>query len=146
MTQASKRIMAKRLEDKVGETFWEVVAKLNKKRETEIFFSELFSRVEKINFIKRLSIVVLLYKGFEWRQICDLLKVSPSTIGKMALKMQSNGFSLLFAKIEQEEDWRNFWKELGKLYLIVTHGDRVARLGDEGVENIYFKRKKKSLL
>ena len=146
MTQASKRIMAKRLEDKVGETFWEVVAKLNKKRETEIFFSELFSRVEKINFIKRLSIVVLLYKGFEWSQICDLLKVSPSTIGKMALKMQSNGFSLLFAKIEQEEDWRNFWKELGKLYLIVTHGDRVARLGDEGVENIYFKRKKKSLL
>ena len=146
MTQASKRIMAKRLEDKVGETFWEVVAKLNKKRETEIFFSELFSRVEKINFIKRLSIVVLLYKGFEWRQICDLLKVYPSTIGKMALKMQSNGFSLLFAKIEQEEDWRNFWKELGKLYLIVTHGDRVARLGDEGVENIYFKRKKKSLL
>src|SRR3989344_708001 len=146
MTQASKRIMAKRLEDKVGETFWEVVAKLNKKRETEIFFSELFSRVEKINFVKRLSIVVLLYKGFEWRQICDLLKVSPSTIGKMALKMQSNCFSLLFAKIEQEEDWRNFWKELGKLYLIVTHGDRVARLGDEGVENIYFKRKKKSLL
>ena len=146
MTQVSKRLMAKRLEEKVAETFWEVVAKLNKKSETELFFSELFSRVEKINFVKRLSVVVLLYKGFEWRQICDFLKVSPSTVGKMALKMKSDGFNLLFKKIEREEEWRNFWKELGKFYLTVTHGDKVARLGDEGVENIYFKRRKNSLI
>jgi len=30
--------------------------------------------------------------------------------------------------------------------LTVTHGDKVARLGDEGVERAYFPNKKKSLL
>lgn len=146
MTQVSKRILGKRLEEKINETFWEVVVKLKKRGETELFFGELFSRIEKINFIKRLSIVVLLYKGFEWRQICDFLKVSPSTVGKMALKMESEGFKLLFKKIETEEEWRRYWKELGKLYLTVTHGDKIARLGDEAVESIYFKKQKKSLL
>ena len=146
MTQVSKRILARGLKGKVYQTFWEVVAKLKKSDEAQIFFGELFSKIEKINFTKRLSIVILLHKGYEWRAICDLLKVSPTTVAKMASKMESNGFELLFEKVESDEGWREFFKELGKLYLTVTHGDKVARLGDEGVERAYFPNKKKSLL
>ena len=84
MTQVSKRLLKKELEEKIYQTFWEVVAKLNKLDEANLFFSDLFTRAERINFIKRLSIVVLLYKGYDWRQICDLLKVSPNTVAKRA--------------------------------------------------------------
>src|SRR3989344_5447129 len=146
MTQVSKRLLKKELEEKIYQTFWEVVAKLNKLDEANLFFSDLFTRAERINFIKRLSIAVLLYKGYDWRQICDLLKVSPNTVAKMAAKLKGDGFKMFFAKVEKEENWRQFWKDLAKVYLVVTQGDKVARLGDEGVEQVYFRSKKKSLL
>src|SRR3989338_8646663 len=115
MTQVSKRLLKKELEEKIYQTFWEVVAKLNKLDEANLFFSDLFTRAERINFIKRLSIAVLLYKGYDWRQICDLLKVSPNTVAKVYLRKHGRGFYLFFRKVDEEESWKEFWKELGKL-------------------------------
>ena len=146
MTQVSKRLLAKQMEEKVYETFWETISKLNKKKETDLFFSDLFTKAERVNFVKRLSISILLYKSYDWRQICDLLKVSPNTVAKIYSKLKGQGFKLFFEKVENEKNWVQFWKDLAKTYLTVTHGDKVARLGDEGVENIYFKNKKKFLL
>ena len=146
MTQVSKRLLAKQMEEKVYETFWETISKLNKKKETDLFFSDLFTKAERVNFVKRLSISILLYKSYDWRQICDLLKVSPNTVAKIYSKLKGQGFKLFFEKVEREKNWTQFWKDLAKTYLTVTHGDKVARLGDEGVENIYFKNKKKFLL
>ena len=147
MTQVSKRLLAKQMEEKVYETFWETIAKLNKKDEADLFFSNLFTSAERVNFIKRLSIGILLHRSYDWRQICDLLKVSPNTVAKVYSKLKGRGFKLFFEKVEREKGWVQFWKDLAKTYLTVTHGDKVARLGDEGVENIYFNNKnKKSLL
>ena len=146
MTQVSKRLLAKQMEEKVYETFWEMIGKLNKKEEADLFFSDLFTSAERVNFIKRLSIGILLYKSYDWRQICDLLKVSPNTVAKIYSKLKGQGFKLFFEKVEKEKNWVQFWKDLAKIYLTITHGDKVARLGDEGVEKIYFSKKKKSLL
>jgi len=146
MTQVSKRIMASRLQGKVDATFWETIVKIRKHDEASLFFSDLFTRAERVNFVKRLSIAVLLHKEYEWRQICDLLKVSPTTVAKIVMKMEREGFKLFFAKIDKDTEWREFWRELGKLYLTITHGDKVARLGDEGVEAVYFPKKNKTLL
>jgi|SRR3989344_4594175 len=147
MTTVSKKQLKRELEEKVYQTFWESIVKIRKTEEALLFFADLFTRTELVNFTKRLSIVVLLYKGYDWRQICDLLKVSPNTVAKMALKKHGRGFYLFFRKVDEEESWKEFWKELGKLYLTITHGDKVARLGDEGVESVYFPtQKKKSLL
>ncbi len=147
MTTVSKRMMAKQLEEKVYQTFWDSIVKINKSDEANLFFSDLFTKAERVNFIKRLAISVLLYKNYEWRHIEDLLKVSPNTIAKVSVKIANPGFKLFFKKIEKEAAWREFWKDLGKLYLTITHPEKVGRLGDEGVEAIYFpKRDKKSLL
>ena len=146
MTQVSKRILASKLKEKVDQTFWETVVKIKKKNEANLFFSDLFTKAERVNFVKRLSIAVLLYKNYEWRHICDLLKVSPSTIGKVAAKMGNSGFKILFEKIEKDEEWRQFWVDLGKLYLTITHPEKVGRLGSEGIKKVYFTPEKKSLL
>src|SRR3989338_8385592 len=143
MTQVSKRQLGKQMEEMVYATFWETTAKLTKPDEVDLFFSDLFTPAERVNFIKRLSIAVLLYKGYDWRQICDLLKVSPNTVAKVYLRLNQAGFKMFFNKVEKEEGWRKFWKDLAKIYLVITHGDKVARLGDEGVERIYFRNKKK---
>src|SRR3989338_2390704 len=121
MTQVSKRLMSSQLKDKVDGTFWETVVKTNKHEDAALFFSELFTRAERVNFIKRLSIAVLLHKGYEWRQISDLLKVSLTTIAKVAGKIDNRGFRLFFDRIDKNVDWREFWKELGKMYLTITH-------------------------
>ena len=73
------------------------------------------------------------------------MKVSDGTIAKMSSKIDSHGFKLFFAKLERDRKWQQFWKDLAKTYLTITHGDKVARLGDEGIEKIYFKKKSKLL-
>ena len=146
MTQVSKRQLKKQMEEMVYVTFWETIAKLTKSNEVDLFFTDLFTYAERVNFIKRLSIAVLLYKGYDWHQICDLLKVSPNTVAKMSVKLKGDGFKMFFAKVEKEANWQEFWKDLAKTYLLVTHPERYGRLGEEGVDAIYFKKKKRSLL
>jgi len=146
MTQVSKRLLGKELEQKVYETFWETIVKINKKDDASAFFGEFFSRNEKINFTKRLSIAALLHKGYDWRSISNILKVSLATIGKMASKMDSGGFRSFFEKVDREESWRSFWKDLAKTYIAITHPDKFARLGREGVDVVYFRKKKRTLL
>ena len=146
MTQVSKKWMREQIEDKVYETFWESCAKLTKREEIELFFNDLFTRAERINFTKRLSIAVLLYQGYDWRQISDLLKVSVATVGRIVTRTSGPGFKLFFEKMEKEESWRAFWKDLAKTYLLVTHPDKYARLGEEGVERVYFRKKEKTFL
>ena len=146
MTQISKRQLSKQMEEMVYATFWETTAKLTKPDEVDFFFSDLFTPAERINFIKRLSIAVLLYKGYDWRQICDLLKVSPNTVAKISIRLKGSGFKMFFNKVEKEENWGQFWKNLAKIYLTMAHGDKVARLGEEEVERIYFPKKRRILL
>jgi len=146
VTQISKRQLGRQLEKEVYDTFWSTIARLTDKGEVELFFSEFFTRNEKVNFSKRLPIAILLYKGYDWRSIRDLLKVSEGTIAKIASKITTEGFRMFFNKLEKDEKWRKFWHDLAKTYLTITHGDKVARLGDEGVERIYLGKKKKLLL
>ena len=142
MTQVSKRFLRQEIEEKVYETFWETVVKMNKREETSMFFSEFFSRSEKVNFTKRLSIAILLHKGYEWRSISEILKVSPSTIAKMALKAGTKGFRIYFEKLDKDEAWREFWVDLGKTYVKLLHPEKGSRLDDDGIEKLYIGKKK----
>lgn len=145
MTQISKKKLASEFETEVYDIFWSTISRFTKKNEITLFFSELFTANEKINFAKRLAIAILLWKGFDWRSIRDLLKVSEGTIAKISTRTNSQGFQIFFKQLDSDAKWRSFWKDLAKSYLLVTHGDKYIRLGNEGVEKVYFK-KKKSLL
>ncbi len=145
MTQISKKKLANNFEAEVYDIFWSTISRFTNKNEIIIFFSELFTLNEKVNFSKRLSIAILLSNGLEWRAIRDLLKVSEGTIAKISTKTNTEGFRIFFRKLENDARWKAFWKNIAKSYLLTTHGDKFARLGNEGIEKIYFK-KKKSLL
>jgi|SRR3989344_66353 len=145
MTQVSKRQLGKDLEHEVYDVFWSTIAKFTDKKESSQFFSDLFTATERINFAKRLSIAILLYKNYDWKAIKNMLKVSDGTIAKMSAKINSDGFKIFFNKLERDRKWNEFWKGLAKTYITITHGDKFARLGNEGVEKIYFKKKNKLL-
>ncbi|MBI4037968.1 hypothetical protein HY382_02915 [Candidatus Curtissbacteria bacterium] len=141
MTQISKKIVKKDLETEINEIFWSTIARFNKKDEVTLFFSELFTYNERVNLAKRIAIAILLSKGYDWRSIKDLIKVSEGTIAKISARINSAGFKLLFKKLENDARWRMFWNDLVKTYLIATHPDKYARLGDEGVEKVILKKK-----
>lgn len=142
MSQVSKRIVGKQIEQEVYDTFWSTISKLTDKLEVQSFFTDLFTQNERINFTKRLAITILLHKGFEWEHIRDLLKVSHGTIAKMATKQNSPGFVLLYKKLEREKQWKDFWHNLAKTYLITTHPDKYGRLDSEGVDKLVLGKKK----
>lgn len=142
MTQVSKKYLRREIEEKVYLTFWQTIVDTKNVDEASGFFSEFFTKNEKVNFAKRLTIAILLHKGYEWRMIADMIKVSPTTIGKMAAKLESDEFQKMLAKMDEKEEWKKFWIDIGKTYLRLTHPERLAKLDEEGVENVYFGRKK----
>lgn len=146
MTQVSKKKLGIDLENEVYSIFWHTIARITKDKEVDDFFTDLFTRTERVNFTKRLAIAILLYKSYDWDSISDLLKVSLGTVAKISTKINSKGFQLFFKKLEQDANWRKFWEDLAKTYLLITHPDKYARLGDEGVERIYLGKRKKPVL
>ncbi len=146
MTQVSKRELGKQLEGEIYNFFWLTIAKMTDKGEISTFFGEFFTRNEKVNFTKRLAIIVLIHKGYNWREIGDILKVSVGTIAKMANKIDSEAFKVFFKKLEKEEKWQKFWDDMLKSYLTISHPEKVAKLGAEGVERIYLGKKRRRLL
>ena len=145
MTQVYKRQLGRDLESEVYDVFWSAIVKFTDKKESSLFFGELFTSTERVNFAKRLSIAILLSKNYDWKAIKNMLKVSDGTIAKMSAKINSDGFKIFFNKLERDRKWNEFWKGLAKTYITITHGDKFARLGNEGVEKIYFKKKNKLL-
>lgn len=146
MSQVSKRNLGKDFENEVYSVFWHTIAKITKHKEIDLFFTDLFTRTERVNFVKRLAIAILLYKGYQWETVIDLLKVSDGTIAKVAAKIESPGFKIFFKKLEQDTNWKKFWEDIAKTYLLLTHPDKYARLGDEGIERIYLGKRKHSVL
>lgn len=143
MTQVSKRQLTRQIEAKVFDSFWTVVAKLTKKEEVAVFFSDFFSRAEKVNFAKRVSIAVLLSKGYDYRQIRDILKVSTTTIGKVASKMGDSGWQLFLKKLQGMEDSEKFWHDMELALLRLTGGGTRMFKSDEELEAIVRTRRAK---
>lgn len=143
MSQVSKKQIRNEIEAKVFDSFWTVVAKLTKKEEVGVFFSDFFSKTERINFAKRVSIAVLLSKGYEYRAIRDILKVSTATILKVSLKMENDGWKLFIRKLEQVEEWEKFWHDMELTILRMTGGGTRMFRGDEELEAIVRSRRAK---
>ncbi|MDO8486816.1 MAG: Trp family transcriptional regulator [Candidatus Curtissbacteria bacterium] len=141
MSQVSRRQLTKEIENKVFDSFWSVMANLKKKKEVSIFFSDFFTKTEKVNFAKRMSIAILLYKGYDYRSIRDILKVSVDTIGRVSSNIEDDGWRLFLKKLEQIEGWQKFWHDMELVLLRFTGGGRRAFKSDEELEAIIRSRK-----
>lgn len=94
----------KRLDKKLVTTF----ENASDKRNFNKVFRELFTRTEKIMFAKRLAIIFLLSKEIPQHHIVDMLKVSPSTVAKMSLKVENGKFDTLIATTKKQSELVNF--------------------------------------
>ena len=101
MTQVSKYPVHKDVEKRMFEVLEETISHLRGTEEIKDFLHDFLSPVEKIMLAKRLSIAVLLYKGYRYKSIGGILRVTPPTIAtvSMLLKYSGKGYKRAVEKI-----------------------------------------------
>lgn len=129
------------------ELFWRAFQDLDKGEEIQSFLSDLLTRTERVMLAKRLSIALLLTKGYDYQTIKDILKVSSSTIGSIAswLDRSGEGYKLLLEKWLKEEKMKKFWEDIDRILYRVTSAKRFFEK-EETVKAYYRKGKKQKLL
>ncbi|MDO8487412.1 MAG: Trp family transcriptional regulator [Candidatus Curtissbacteria bacterium] len=134
MSQVSRRLLDKRIEEQIFETLWEAISQLKDKKDIQIFLNDLLTPVERIVLAKRLAIAVLLLKSTDYGTIKNLLKVSGETISKVSLILKmNNGYKLAINKIVMTEAGRQFWQDIeSALYRLGT--PRKAFLPEEVIK------------
>jgi len=117
MSQVSKYPVSKDVSDRMFEVFQMTISSLNQRQEIEEFFDEFLSPIEKIMLAKRLSIAVLLAKGYSYSSISSILRVTPRTIAtvSLALKYRGKGYQKAVGKILSNEKMNEFFGKIEDL-------------------------------
>ena len=117
MTQVSKYPVHKDVEKRMFEVFQKSIASLKNPTDVEDFFDEFLSPVEKIMLAKRLSIAILLTKGYRYPTIASILRVTPSTIANVSMNLQYKGvgYKRVVEIILHDEKINAFWQQVEDL-------------------------------
>ena len=127
------------------QTLWDAVSKIKSQNEIQEFLNDLLSPTERTMLAKRLAIAVLLMKKYNYEAIMDLLKVSSSTISKVALTLNYNaGYKKAINKVALTEATREFWEDVEKLFYRFSAPGRV--LLPEEIVKAKISNRKKTLL
>lgn len=121
MTQVSKYPISNLVADRIFEVFIKTLINLRDKKEADDFAYDLFSPTEKIMLSKRIAIAFLLLKGYQYREICKILRVSLTTIGSVSLSIKhgNGGYKKILDKITKQENLEEFFgKTIEKLLSI----------------------------
>lgn len=90
MVRLSKRQLDKYVQQRLYELLFEMFSIKRSEKDFKNFFMSLFSSNERIMLIKRIGLIYLLIKGVTASNICDILKISPSTLSKYSLILDKN--------------------------------------------------------
>lgn len=127
MAQVSKYPMTRGVKTRLFELFWDTLASFKNKEGAQKFFQDLLSPTEQIVLAKRLGIAILLTKKESYATIIDTLKVSPATINKIQLWLQTGGegYKKAIEKILKRESLENFLDELEATALRFMGGGQI---------------------
>ena len=109
------------------QVFEESISHLKNRGDIENFVDDLLTPTEKIMLSKRLAIAVLLAKGYNYRDICQILKISSSTINSVIKHQLINGagYKAVVGKVLRQESLHKFFIDLEKhVSKLVTHPSR----------------------
>lgn len=114
MAQVSKRVMSGKVQERIFKIFWQSLASCRDTESVSKFLEDLLTPTEKIMLAKRVSIALMLLKGYDYRSICSTLKVSSSTIWSVNLwlKTKGSGYKVALGKILKNEEWSTFWQNV----------------------------------
>lgn len=116
MPLVSKRILKKKIADRMYKTFWQSLTKIKTSKESQLFLNDLLSSIEITMLAKRLAIAALLSRSYSYDSIEETLKVSRETIATVSLNLNNNnGYKIILNKLSRSEATREFWQDIEKL-------------------------------
>lgn len=129
MARISKYPISNNVYEKIVNIFLEAFTKLRSKKEVQNFFNEFLTPTEQIMLAKRLAISLFLAKGYNYREISSILKVSLSTINDISDKYKY-GYSLnkIADSLVKSEIIEGFWLEIAKAFT------SIGSIGSKGTE------------
>jgi len=146
VTQVSRRVLHRQVEEQMFETLLEAISQVRNKNDVQVFLNDLLSPTERIMLAKRLAIAALLLRGEGYETIKNLLKVSNETISKVSIILKLNqGYAKVINKIALTEAGRQFWREIENLLYRFSAPGKVF-LPEEVVKYKLGHHKKKTLV
>ncbi len=114
MSQVSKYPISREIADRIFELFLETFVEIKNKEDADQFVSDLLTPTEKIMLAKRLAIAFLLEKGYDYRTIQRIIRVSSPTItGVNVIRLHgSDGFRKIVRKIMAQEQLVDFFEDV----------------------------------
>lgn len=103
MPHISKRKLNPRVLKKLFEKLLSLLEKAQNKKRMYSVLSELFTHTEKVMLAKRLGIALLLASSLPQEKIVKILKVSPTTVSKMSLKMEIGKYKSILEVSQKEK-------------------------------------------
>lgn len=126
MPQVSKYPIRKEVADRIFELFTQVLVNATSKNEAENFITDFFTPTEKIMLAKRIGIMFLLEKNYNYELIKNILRVSTSTIADVntTRKYRNRGYAQLVDKILKDEEISKFFDDTISKLLSATASGR----------------------
>ena len=113
MTRISRYKLKDYVYEKMFVLLFEVVSNSRDKKIFNQLIKDLLSPTERIMIAKRVVLVYLLLQEIDYRMICDVLKVSNTTVSKFKLLMEkSEGIVPILTKTIRNERVQLFMVEL----------------------------------
>ena len=125
MAQVSRHPLSPIVQERTYEVLFRVLSKLNNPEEVGEFIDEFLTPTEKIVLAKRISIGLLLKKGYLYDQIAKILRVSPTSIAGVAVMLRYSGkaYHRVFDKLLRSEEVEGLFKDLTDAWLNWTPGE-----------------------
>lgn len=101
--------MKKPLDDHSHRRLYEVLAKINKPEDIQIFLEDLCTINEVNQMSQRLQCAELMLKGYTYSQITELSSISSATLSRVSrcLRYGSGGYSKLLASFVNNREEKN---------------------------------------
>ncbi len=92
MPHISKDELGKDVLKRLFDQLFKTLNKAGRSNKVKYLASELFTHTERIMIAKRLMVILLLDKGVPQHVICSELHMSPSTVAKFSLNIESGKY------------------------------------------------------
>jgi len=104
MPHVSKRLIDSKIKKDTLDSFTFLVKDLNNVPDTDKFLSSILSETERLMIAKRITAAFLLRHNIESLKIQNLLKLTPATVFRLKLWIQTHqeGFDVIFNKLEKQ--------------------------------------------
>ncbi len=109
MVRVSRQKLKKKTLRQINDRLIDTVARLETNSSTREFFDDLLGEEEKTVLAKRLSVIFMLQEKISWYKISRLLKVSESTVKRIALDIDSERYENILKIVRQRKNRLTFW-------------------------------------